>query len=216
MRRMVALLLTLALCISLTLTGCGSKGIVGTWKGQVNLTGVLTELWDASMKDFPAIRDEMPVEDVPVYITMEFREDGTCRIDLDDASLEKCFAQTSERMKTIVKSHLDKALESSEYANVLAGIFNVPGRSLRDLLDFLIEKIYGPTMQQAILAGLEREGNYLEEDGMLYISNSTDVDARLDRPNPYQLERNRLTIESRVICGGEYGDVRVPLVLERA
>lgn len=216
MKKTVALLLALILSASFLLTGCGSKGIVGTWKGQVNLTGAMTELWNESMKEFPDIRDEMDIEEVPVYITMEFREDGTYAIDVDDASLEKCFAQTSEQLKTIVGSHVDQALESSEYADLLEEIFGAPGRSLRDVLDRIIEGACGPTMQQVVLAGLEREGNYLEEDGMLYISDALEIPARRDHPNPYRLERNRLTIETWVIHGGEYGDVRVPLVLERA
>ena len=223
MKKLTALVLSLLMLLSLT--ACGEKTIVGTWKGQVNLTGVMQDLWKESTKNFPEIQEEMKIEQVPVYVTMEFREDNTCTIDVDDESLDKFFTQTRDQMKAVVGAHMDKVIDSDGNLGSaldgllegdLSGLLEFPLSSARELLMMGIDNLFGPLMQQAILSGIERQGNYMEKDGQLYISNKLDTPAEKDRPNPYTLERDTLTIESWVIYTSEkYGPLTFPLILER-
>ena len=227
MKKMTALVLSLLLLLSLT--ACGEKTIVGTWKGQVNLTGVMQDLWNKSTEKFPEIRQEMEIGEVPVYITMIFHEDNTCTIDVDDASLEQFFTQTREQMKAVVGAHIDQFMDGETsiggaFEGLLQGLpegdfsslLELPLVSAREMLDLVIDSLSGPLMQKAVLAGIERQGNYLEKDGQLYISNSLSTPAEKDRPSPYTLEGDTLTIQAWTIpTNTGLGELTFPLILER-
>ena len=220
MKRVTALLLSFLLLCSLALTGCGDKGLEGSWKGQVNLTGVMKEIWDKSIQRFPELQDEMEIDEVPVYLTMEFREDGTCVVDVDEDSLEKFFTQTRDQMKAVVGAHMDKAIDKSSEAmgdlGELSGLFDFSMQSLQNLVSIGIDNIFGPMMQHAILTGIEGTGRYMEKDALLYISSDVDTPAEGGMAHPYKLERDTLTIESWVVsAGGKYGNLTFPLILER-
>ena len=220
MKRVTALLLSLLMLCSLALTGCGDKGLEGSWKGQVNLTGVMKELWDKSVQRFPELQEEMEIDEVPVYITMEFQEDGTCAVDVDEESLEKFFTQTRDQMKAVVSAHMDKAIDKSNEAmgdlGELNGLLDFSLQSVQELVFIGIDNIFGPMMQRAILTGIEGKGKYLEKDALLYISSDLDTPAEEGLSHPYKLERNTLTIESWVVsAGGKFGNLTFPLILER-
>lgn len=96
MKKLLALLLVLALGLSLAACGGAKSDIVGTWRGKVDMTEYIISKGDA---DIGAVLSDqgvdMPLDSIGNYLTefapvctYVFREDGTYTFTMDEASMQ--------------------------------------------------------------------------------------------------------------------------------
>ena len=96
MKKLLALLLVLALGLSLAACGGAKSDIVGTWRGKVDMTEYIISKGDADIGTVLSDQGvDMPLDSIGNYLTefapvctYVFREDGTYTFTMDEASMQ--------------------------------------------------------------------------------------------------------------------------------
>ncbi len=185
MKKIFSTLVTLMLVFSLlfTFTGCDDQSkLVGTWKAEVQFGEAMNELFNSS-SDTKEMAEYFDFDDLVLVITLEFDDDDTYKMYVDEDD-NKDFAPTIKKvMVKGLEEYLSKELEGSGIT--VDQVLQSQNTTLEDLVDQIIsdDKI------EEVFAEMEQEGDYLAEDGKLYLDDE-------DEYKKYELEGKKLTLKS--------------------
>ena len=181
MSRILTLALALIIVLSI-LTGCGKKDeelIIGKWETNINFSDLMEEALkeDAEAEELLGGAD---FSGITMLMTMEFKEDGTYSLSMDQASGEEAFKQMAERLIPNLKEVMRE-----EYANATGvGPEAVTDEDLESMLtmmgmsswDDFGDMILGQMDTEELFSEANASGNYKLKGGKLYTTDSLDTE----------------------------------------
>ena len=188
--KLLALMLALALVLSLTACGgSDQKKLVGTWECEVDFA----PLYNQGMENEEG-GEYLMVKSLPVVLQMTFREDGTCAMSVHEDSLIAAMEILKETLKTGLEDYLMAMLGVAVEGMSIDDVLALMGTSMDDMIDSLVTEDVIAEMADELVS----EGNYMAEDGKLYVSDSLDeaVDVAEDAYSTYTLKGDTLTLET--------------------
>lgn len=240
MKKLLALLLVLALGLSLAACGGAKSDITGTWQGRIDMTEYIVSKGAA---DIGAVLSDqgvdMPLDSIGNYLpefapvcTYVFREDGTYTFTMDEASMQLVlegyqagveayfrYFYAQVLCQTLVELGMADQVNGVEELEAILGvsldeaISEMVGMELRDFIGQIVEEELGTAQEMA--GKINSEGKYKTKDGKLWMSSGLEYDVDPESYDYYSIAGNILTIEEGSPSEGEASTVIYPLVLEK-
>ena len=239
MKKLLALLLMLALGLSLAACGGAKNDITGTWQGRIDMTEYIVSKGNA---DIGAVLSDqgvdMPLDSIGNYLpefapvcTYVFREDGTYTFTIDEASMQLVleayqagveayfrYFYAQVLCQTLVELGMAEQVNGVEELEAILGvsldeaISEMVGMELRDFIGQIVEEELGTAQEMA--GKINREGKFKAKDGKLWMSSGLEYDVDTELYDLYSISGSTLTIEAGTVSQGEVALV-YPLVLQK-
>ena len=192
MKKVLALLLAMMMVAAL-FAGCGSKGnkesaekdtrsdaekIVGTWKGEVDMSDVMQA----------QAGDEMEIKDFKVEVTYEFKEDGTYATQVSEESVGKAMESLIDSLLPYLKENMKTEAEALGMS--VDQLLEAYGMTEDDLGELMLSMVDTSSMMD----NLKREGKYQVKDGKIYINADTQEELDESTYGEYTLKGDTLTL----------------------
>ena len=167
MTRLVARILTFIMV--LFLVGCGGEQqkFVGNWEAEVDMTKMLNDQFAAEDAEMAEI---IKVESFKVTMIMQFNSDGTYMMSVDADSVEAAFEGLLEDVKKGLTTYLEAMIQEQGITMTVDEVLALSGTSMDTMLDEMMKEI----SVEDIVGEIESEGNFLVEDGKLFLSDGKD------------------------------------------
>lgn len=195
--------LPLALGLTLTLAACGGndskEDLVGTWSGQVD---VMDQVVEGMRLTAPEIADELELENFYIPLEIEFRDDHTYTMTVDqekldesmDALIQKSVDATMVYMEQMLK---EQGITDMTVDEVLAQS-GMDRESFTDLMEQSMSNLSSSVAQQ-----IQTEGQYRLEGNQMYTSDDKDTEPGSDGATPYTLDGDKLNMDFSNVSLGE-------------
>lgn len=195
--------LPLALGLTLTLAACGGndpkEDLVGTWSGQVD---VMDQVVEGMRVTAPEIADELELENFYIPLEIEFRDDNTYIMTVDqekldesmDALIQKSVDATMVYMEQMLK---EQGITDMTVDEVLAQS-GMDRESFTDLMEQSMSNLSSSVAQQ-----VQTEGQYRLEGNQVYTSDDKDTEPGSDGATPYTLDGDKLNMDFSNVSLGE-------------
>ena len=240
MKKLLALLLALALGLSLAACGGAKSDIVGTWQGKVDMTEYIVSKGNA---DIGAVLSDqgvdMPLDSIGKYLpefapvcTYVFREDGTYTFTMDEASMQLVlegyqagveayfrYFYAQVLYQTLVELGMADQVNGVEELEAILGvsldeaIAEMLGMELHPFVSLLLEETIGGA--EAYASRFNREGKYEARDGKLWLSAGPETPVDPESYDYYSVAGHILTIEEGSPSEGAASAMVYPLVFEK-
>ena len=240
MKKLLALLLVLALGLSLTACGNAKSDIIGTWQGRIDMTDYIVSKGDA---DIGAVLSDqgvdMPFDSFGNYLpefapvcTYVFREDGTYTFATDEASMQLVletyqagveaylrYFYAEVLCQTLVELGMAEQVNGVEELEAILGvsldevIAEMLGMELHPFVSLLFEETIGGA--EAYAARFNSEGKYKAKDGKLWLSAGLEYHVDPEVYEHYSIAGNTLTIEEGTVSQDEELTRLYPLVFQK-
>lgn len=186
MKKRIALLLSFVLVLSLALCACGGKEtVVGTWKTNIDMADMLNQEMEAA-----GMGEYINIESFNVPLVMEFKEDGTGSMTVDQDGMNETVDKLAEDMTTGLEAYFTDYFASMGLEIDLDEALAASGMSMDDL----VEEMKAEFASEEAFAEFTTEFNYKAEDGKLYISDDLETEIGTTY-NTYELNGDTLTLE---------------------
>ena len=195
--------LPLALGLTLTLAACGGndpkEDLVGAWSGQVD---VMDQVVEGMRVTAPEIADELELENFYIPLEMEFRDDNTYTMTVDqekldesmDALIQKTVDATMVYMEQMLK---EQGITDMTVDEVLAQS-GMDRESFTQLMRDSLSQLSSSVVQQ-----IQTEGQYRLEGNQMYTSDDKDTEPGSDGATPYTLDGDKLNMDFSNVSLGE-------------
>lgn len=193
----------LALGLTLALTACSSSDpkekLVGAWSGQVD---VMDQVVEGMRVTAPEIADELELENFYIPLEMEFRDDNTYTMTVDqekldesmDALIQKSVDATMVYMEQMLK---EQGITDMTVDEVLAQS-GMDRESFTQLMRDSLSQLSSSVAQQ-----IQTEGQYRLEGNQMYTSDDKDTEPGSDGATPYTLDGDKLNMDFSNVSLGE-------------
>ena len=195
--------LPLALGLTLTLAACGGndpkEDLVGAWSGQVD---VMDQVVEGMRVTAPEIADELELENFYIPLEIEFRDDNTYIMTVDqekldesmDALIQKSVDATMVYMEQMLK---EQGITDMTVDEVLAQS-GMDRESFTQLMRDSLSQLSSSVVQQ-----IQTEGQYRLEGNQMYTSDDKDTEPGSDGATPYTLDGDKLNMDFSNVSLGE-------------
>lgn len=173
MKKMKKLLsLVMIMVLALSLAGCGStaKKLYGTWSTTIDFSG---ELESELGSDFEGFHEEFDI-----ILMMDFNEDGTFKMYVDEEALTDTFNTYIESLASFGADMMYEELEGSGYT--------------REEIDAMAEQQYGMGIEEYVLSELQSSVN-IEE-----------VASDFETTGVYEAKGNKLYMDEVAVSSNVY------------
>jgi len=167
------------------------ESIVGTFEGALDFAAVLMEM--LTLSD-PESAEYFDLHDLSVTIGFTFRDDGTCTMYFDEASMEAIVEPMTQQLVDSFYSMLEAVIAEQEIEMSVEDFLDVSNISLDTLVDEMSKQL----LSEETLKEMTQEYNYKREDAKLYLSDEKPEDMTEEDANGYTLVNGTLTIEAPV------------------
>lgn len=195
----------LAMGLALTLAACGGKSaepkqaMVGTWSGQVD---VMEQVVEGMRLTAPEIADELEMETFYIPLTMEFREDDTYALTVDQEKLDQSMDQLVQKSVDASIAYMEKMLQEQGITNMTVDQALEQAGMDRDSFTTVMKQSMG-TLSETMAKQMQTEGQYRVDKEKLYTSDSTDQKPSDSEYTPYTLDGDSLTMNFGDVNMGE-------------
>lgn len=195
---------------AITITGEATESIVGTWKGSVEFSQIMSEMMGAADETmgnyftFPALN---------LDLIMTFSAEGVCTLAGDPASMDAMATTLADCLMDGMVLMIEDLLKQQGLNITFDQYLTLAGLTKEQLQEQMMSQFN----TEDLLEGLENEGKYELADGMLYISD--DLNSEIDKADgsAYTLVDGVLTIQASTLdADNEFVNMIFPLVLNRA
>lgn len=190
MKKISAVLsIVLVLSMLLCLTGCSSDAdkLVGTWECELDLSEQLND----ELASDPEVAEFVEIKDFTMVIIMEFEDDGTYSMSVDEDALGETFESLKVDVAEGMAAYLENmALEEMGVEMTADEIMELAGMNMDDL----INSVFTEEMLDELVSGMEQEGNFEAKNGKLYTSAGLDYDVDPEVYETYELDGDELTL----------------------
>lgn len=244
MKKLLALLLVLALGLSLAACGSAKSDIIGTWQGRIDMTEVISgdnynEYDDLFKELISSAGYELELNGLsnymsrfdPLFICV-FNEDSSYSITVDEASLraelEEFKAGLVDYFRYFYAELFSKTLVDLGVVEQVSGVEEleaIMGVSLDEALNECVGMEFSLYLSQTmdknmgspqkIMEELNSEGKYKAKDGKLWLSAGLEYNVDPESYDYYSIAGNILTIEEGSPSEGEVSAMVYPLVFEK-
>lgn len=195
--------LPLALGLTLTLAACGGndskEDLVGTWSGQVD---VMDQVVEGMRVTAPEIADELELENFYIPLEMEFRDDNTYTMTVDQEKLDESMDALIQKTVDATLVYLEQELKDQGITNMTVdealAQSGMDRESFTQLMRDSLSQLSSSVVQQ-----IQTEGQYRLEGNQMYTSDDKDTEPGSDGATPYTLDGDKLNMDFSNVSLGE-------------
>lgn len=193
----------LALGLTLALTACSSSDpkekLVGAWSGQVD---VMDQVVEGIRVTAPEIADELELENFYIPLEMEFRDDNTYIMTVDQEKLDESMDALIQKSVDATMVYLEQELKEQGITNMtvdeVLAQSGMDRESFTDLMEQSMSNLSSSVAQQ-----IQTEGQYRLEGNQVYTSDDKDTEPGSDGATPYTLDGDKLNMDFSNVSLGE-------------
>ena len=224
MKRIVALTLALVMIVAL-FAGCNAskapettaapeltdqEKLVGTWKGEMDLTEAMKEEVGDDLEGFE-------MGEFKVTVIFKFTQEGTYTMELEEESVE----QAMENMITGMEGYLKAMMEAQaqELGMSLEDLLAASGMTMDDMMTLITAAMEEQDLVGELVKEAKTEGKYQAKDGKLFNTQSLDEEIDENVYDTYTLEGDVLTLTESFGMDDEDADMMTlvyPIILKKA
>ena len=195
--------LPLALGLTLTLAACGGndpkEDLVGAWSGQVD---VMDQVVEGMRVTAPEIADELELENFYIPLEMEFRDDNTYTMTVDQEKLDESMDALIQKTVDATLVYLEQVLKDQGITNMTVDEALAQSGMDRESFTDLMEQSMG-NLSSSVVQQIQTEGQYRLEGNQMYTSDDKDTEPGSDGATPYTLDGDKLNMDFSNVSLGE-------------
>ena len=195
--------LPLALGLTLTLAACGGNDpkekLVGTWSGQVD---VMEQVVERIRLTAPEIADELGMENFYIPLEMEFREDDTYTLTVDQEKLDQSVDELIQKAVDATLVYMEQMLKEQGITDMTVDEVLAQSGMDRESFTDLMEQSMG-NLSSSVVQQIQTEGQYRLEGNQMYTSDDKDTEPGSDGATPYTLDGDKLNMDFSNVSLGE-------------
>lgn len=193
----------LALGMVLLLAACGGgkqqESLVGSWTGQVDMMDQVVEGMNLTA---PEIAQELEMEAFNLTLEMEFRDDNTYTMTVDQEKLDESMDALIQKTVDATLVYLEQELKDQGITNITVdealAQSGMDRESFTQLMRDSLSQLSSSVVQQ-----IQTEGQYRLEGNQMYTSDDKDTEPGSDGATPYTLDGDKLNMDFSNVSLGE-------------
>ena len=201
--RWMALPLALGLTLTLALTACSSSDpkekLVGAWSGQVD---VMDQVVEGIRVTAPEIADELELEIFYIPLEMEFRDDNTYIMTVDQEKLDESMDALIQKSVDATLVYMEQMLKEQGITDMTVDEVLAQSGMDRESLTDLMEQSMG-NLSSSVVQQIQTEGQYRLEGNQMYTSDDKDTEPGSAGGTPYTLDGDKLNMDFSNVSLGE-------------
>lgn len=195
--------LPLALGLTLTLAACGGndpkEDLVGAWSGQVD---VMDQVVEGMRVTAPEIADELELENFYIPLEMEFRDDNTYTMTVDQEKLDESMDALIQKLVDATMVYMEQMLKEQGITDMTVDEVLAQSGMDRESFTDLMEQSMG-NLSSSVVQQIQTEGQYRLEGNQMYTSDDKDTEPGSDGATPYTLDGDKLNMDFSNVSLGE-------------
>ena len=195
--------LPLALGLTLTLAACGGndpkEDLVGAWSGQVD---VMDQVVEGIRVTAPEIADELELENFYIPLEMEFRDDNTYIMTVDQEKLDQSVDELIQKAVDATLVYMEQMLKEQGITDMTVDEALAQSGMDRESFTDLMEQSMG-NLSSSVVQQIQTEGQYRLEGNQMYTSDDKDTEPGSDGATPYTLDGDKLNMDFSNVSLGE-------------
>lgn len=195
--------LPLALGLTLTLAACGGndpkEDLVGAWSGQVD---VMDQVVEGMRVTAPEIADELELENFYIPLEIEFRDDNTYIMTVDQEKLDESMDALIQKSVDATMVYMEQMLKEQGITDMTVDEALAQSGMDRESFTDLMEQNMG-NLSSSVVQQIQTEGQYRLEGNQMYTSDDKDTEPGSDGATPYTLDGDKLNMDFSNVSLGE-------------
>ena len=195
--------LPLALGLTLTLAACGGndpkEDLVGAWSGQVD---VMDQVVEGMRVTAPEIADELELENFYIPLEIEFRDDNTYIMTVDQEKLDESMDALIQKSVDTIMVYMEQMLKEQGITDMTVDEVLAQSGMDRESFTDLMEQSMG-ALSSSVAQQIQTEGQYRLEGNQVYTSDDKDTEPGSDGATPYTLDGDKLNMDFSNVSLGE-------------
>lgn len=195
--------LPLALGLTLTLAACGGndpkEDLVGAWSGQVD---VMDQVVEGMRVTAPEIADELELENFYIPLEIEFRDDNTYIMTVDQEKLDESMDALIQKSVDATMVYMEQMLKEQGITDMTVDEALAQSGMDRESFTDLMEQSMG-NLSSSVVQQIQTEGQYRLEGNQMYTSDDKDTEPGSDGATPYTLDCDKLNMDFSNVSLGE-------------
>lgn len=195
--------LPLALGLTLTLAACGGndpkEDLVGAWSGQVD---VMDQVVEGIRVTAPEIADELELENCYIPLEIEFRDDNTYIMTVDQEKLDESMDALIQKSVDATMVYMEQMLKEQGITDMTVDEALAQSGMDRESFTDLMEQSMG-NLSSSVVQQIQTEGQYRLEGNQMYTSDDKDTEPGSDGATPYTLDGDKLNMDFSNVSLGE-------------
>ena len=195
--------LPLALGLTLTLAACGGndpkEDLVGAWSGQVD---VMDQVVEGMRVTAPEIADELELENFYIPLEMEFRDDNTYTMTVDQEKLDESMDALIQKLVDATMVYMEQMLKEQGITDMTVDEALAQSGMDRESFTQLMRDSLSQ-LSTTVAEGIQTEGQYRLEGNQMYTSDDKDTEPGSDGATPYTLDGDKLNMDFSNVSLGE-------------
>ena len=195
--------LPLALGLTLILAACGGndpkEDLVGAWSGQVDM---MDQVVEGIRVTAPEIADELELENFYIPLEMEFRDDNTYIMTVDQDKLDESMDALIQKSVDTTMVYMEQMLKEQGITNMTVDEALAQSGMDRESFTDLMEQSMG-NLSSSVVQQIQTEGQYRLEGNQMYTSDDKDTEPGSDGATPYTLDGDKLNMDFSNVSLGE-------------
>ena len=195
--------LPLALGLTLTLAACGGndpkEDLVGAWSGQVD---VMEQVVERMRVTAPEIADELELENFYIPLEIEFRDDNTYIMTVDQEKLDESMDALIQKSVDTIMVYMEQMLKEQGITDMTVDEVLAQSGMDRESFTDLMEQSMG-NLSSSVAQQIQTEGQYRLEGNQMYTSDDKDTEPGSDGATPYTLDGDKLNMDFSNVSLGE-------------
>lgn len=197
------MVLPLALGLTLTLAACGGndpkEDLVGAWSGQVD---VMDQVVEGMRVTAPEIADELAMENFYIPLEIEFRDDNTYIMTVDQEKLDESMDALIQKSVDATMVYMEQMLKEQGITDMTVDEALAQSGMDRESFADLMEQSMG-NLSSSVAQQIQTEGQYRLEGNQMYTSDDKDTEPGSDGATPYTLDGDKLNMDFSNVSLGE-------------
>ncbi len=197
------MVLPLALGLTLTLAACGGndpkEDLVGAWSGQVD---VMDQVVEGMRVTAPEIADELAMENFYIPLEIEFRDDNTYIMTVDQEKLDESMDALIQKSVDATMVYMEQMLKEQGITDMTVDEALAQSGMDRESFADLMEQSMG-NLSSSVAQQIQTEGQYRLEGNQMYTSDDKDTEPGSDGATPYTLDGDELNMDFSNVSLGE-------------
>ena len=195
--------LPLALGLTLTLAACGGNDpkadLVGAWSGQLD---VMDQVVEGMRVTAPEIADELELENFYIPLEIEFRDDNTYIMTVDQEKLDESMDALVQKSVDATMVYMEQMLKEQGITDMTVDEVLAQSGMDRESFTDLMEQSMG-NLSSSVAQQIQTEGQYRLEGNQVYTSDDKDTEPGSDGATPYTLDGDKLNMDFSNVSLGE-------------
>lgn len=221
MKKLICMILSIATILSMgcMLGGCNTnaKKIIGTWRGEVDITQMLNEGFTQGLgKDAQAAAPYFDLDNYKMVCVITFHEDGTYTKSIDQDSLETMLGKLRNDITQGLRNYFrDTFKKQGLNGSVDDLLLKTIGMNLEAMVSIRLM----PGLQEITKSVQDEEGRYVVQDNMIFYSKDKQTEPDGKNYDTFRMYKNTLILEA-CFCQvepkhKEYNDQMYPMALKK-